>query len=222
MYRERLESLKSNYNMMIGERNRIIADNQKDELEIENLNNLLEITKQVLALLNTVSAEAREKAKNQLESIVTSALQYISEDDYEFKIEMLNRGKPSCEFYVVSQINGIESRQKPQDACGGGFVDIISTALRYTYLNAFKDPVINNAVLLDEPGKMVSELASVKFAEFVKFLGNSFNRQTIMVTHNDNLLNVADNTHLVDKISGASVICQRTQDDELEELLIGA
>ena len=58
---------------------------------------------------------------------------------------------------------------------------------------------MNATLFYDEPGKMISEQMSVKFAEYIKFLGSYYNRQTIMVTHNDNLSSVADKTFLVRK-----------------------
>ena len=207
-WKNKIDTVKSIYNKRVGARDIIIAENETLIKEKAKYELLVLRCAQVVELLSSVSAQAREKAKGQLETIVTTALQYVSEDNYEFRIEPLNGKKPGYEFYVVSTINGIESKQKPQDACGGGFVDIIATALRYAYLNAFSDPVIGNFMGLDEPGKMVSEMASVKFAEFVKHLGSSFNRQTILVTHNESLLNVADKMHIVDKINGASVVSQ--------------
>jgi chromosome segregation ATPase len=53
---------------------------------------------------------------------------------------------------------------------------------------------------------MISENASVKFAEFVKQLCDTFNRQTIMVTHNENLQAVADKTNVVILQNDVSVV----------------
>ena len=46
---------------------------------------------------------------------------------------------------------------------------------------------------------MISEKMSVKFAEYIKFLGSHYDRQTIMVTHNDSLANTGDLTYYVSK-----------------------
>ena len=219
MYKQRLELVKANYNMALGEKKKIESDIKKDSIAITSMEIISLQETEVLNLLNLVSNQAREKAKVQLETVVTEALKYISDGDYEFQIDMLDRGKPQCEFYVVSHFNGVESKQRPQDACGGGFVDIISTALRYVYLNAFSSPIINNAAILDEPGKMISEIASVRFAEFIKFLGTSFDRQTIMITHNDSLLNIGDKNYVVNNVNGISHADDTVYDvDNLEAL----
>ena len=222
MYRQSLEQVKGRYNMRLGAKENILANIQKAEIENVKHTEAALLCAKTLELLNQVSVEAREKAKTHLEEIVTEALQFISGEDYEFKIEMLDRGKPSCDFFVESTINGVRSRQRPESAVGGGFVDIIATALRYAYLEIFSDPTIQNGVLfLDEPGKMVSELASIKFGQFIKFLGNNFDRQTIMITHNENLMGIAEKAFQVGQVDGISqltcVDAGTTEDVILEE-----
>ena len=174
--------------------------NLKNKIDnIDNLNITLEMIIQIFTQAATVS---RDNARKHFEKIITDALQFISQSkDYEFIIQELpGRAKASYEFYIKSTVNGVECIQKPEDANGGGFVDIISVAAKYAYLEIFNDPkIMNHTLLYDEPGKMISEQMSVKFAEYIKFLGAHYNRQTIMVTHNDNLSNVADKTFIVKK-----------------------
>lgn len=157
---------------------------------------------QVSALLTAAADTSRKNAKDHFEKIVTDALQFVTQNrDYEFVIQELpGRAKASYEFYIRSTVNGVTCLQKPEDANGGGFVDIISVAAKYAYLEIFNDPKIMSGTLLyDEPGKMISADMSIKFAEYLKFLGNHYNRQTIMITHNETLSNVADKTFVVKK-----------------------
>lgn len=166
-------------------------------LEDENL-----MLEQVIQIFTQAATVSRDNARKHFEKIVTDALQFITQSkDYEFIIqELTGRAKASYEFYVKSTVNGVECIQKPEDSNGGGFVDIISLAAKYAYLEIFNDPkIMNDSLLYDEPAKMVSEQMSVKLAEYIKFLGSHYNRQTIMVTHNDNLSNVADKTFIITK-----------------------
>jgi AAA15 family ATPase/GTPase len=111
---------------------------------------------------------------------------------------MNERSKASYEFFIKSTVNGQESLQSPKDANGGGFVDIISVAAKYAYLELFNDPKIQcGTVFLDEPGKMIDEQRSIKFAEYIKELGRNYNKQTIMITHNTSLKDIADQTYYV-------------------------
>lgn len=170
--------------------------------KISNLEDLNDNLSKVIIVLTQAATTSRDNAKKHFEEIITNALQFITQSkDYEFIIkELPNRSKASYEFYIKSTVNGIECIQKPEDANGGGFIDIINVALKYAYLEIFNDPKIMNGTLFyDEPGKMISEQMSIKFAEYIKFLGNHYNRQTIMITHNNNISNVADKTFTVHK-----------------------
>ena len=218
-YKTAIENATNHYNLMLGEKNSIEKDIKLINYTMVKAQVDVDLYQKVQHLLNVVSTEAREKAKGLLEQTVTSAINFVSPEAVSFEIEMTTlRGKPACEFYVVSTVNGELSRQKPEDSCGGGFVDIISTALRYAYVNIFSDPHIGNAIVLDEPGKMVSELAAVKFAEFTKSLGQSFDRQTIMVTHNDNLIGIADSVNMIVKTGDTSQIQQNISGGEYDQI----
>lgn len=191
---------------------------------LETMNQNLE---KVIIILTQAATTSRDNARAHFEKIITDALQFVSQSkDYEFVIkELTGRAKASYEFYIKSTVNGVECIQKPEDANGGGFVDIISVAAKYAYLEIFNDPKIMSGTLLyDEPGKMISEQMSIKFAEYIKFLGNHYGRQTIMVTHNDNLSNVADKTFVVRKNhNGISTATEQSvmtvSFDDMEDLL---
>lgn len=191
---------------------------------LETMNQNLE---KVIVILTQAATTSRDNARAHFEKIITDALQFVTQSkDYEFIIkELTGRAKASYEFYIKSTVNGIECIQKPEDANGGGFVDIISVAAKYAYREIFNDPkIMSDTLLYDEPGKMISEQMSVKFAEYIKFLGNHYGRQTIMITHNENLSNVADKTFVVRKDrNGISTATEQTaldiSFDDMEELL---
>jgi DNA repair ATPase RecN len=201
-FEENLKTLETN--VIIAKQNEAILKKDIATLQgkisaTETMNEELE---KVIVILTQAATTSRDNARAHFEKIITDALQFVSQSsDYEFVIkELTGRAKASYEFYIKSTVNGVECIQKPEDANGGGFVDIISVAAKYAYLEIFNDPKIMSGTLLyDEPGKMISEQMSVKFAEYIKFLGNHYGRQTIMVTHNDNLSNVADKTFVVRK-----------------------
>ena len=207
-YKIQMELLKNQYYRQLGAKEELERTINQALAEKQRLEATSGDSIQALELLSQVSKVARESAKQHLESIVTEALNYILGGNERFVIELgESGGKPTCEFYVETIVNGEVSRQKPEQACGGGVVDIISTTLRYAYLEIFHDPTIKNkTMILDEPGKMVSELASEKFADFIKYLGETFDKQTIMITHNDTLMTVADKTFHVSNVNGKTQV----------------
>lgn len=183
------------YNNLVTQIN-IICD------DITRIENSIKTQEELSAILIESAKVMRDKAKNHFEKIVTDALQFVSQDSTcKFVIEESTvRGKPAYEFYIETIVNGEVCRKKPEESCGGGFIDIISVTAKVAYLKIFNNPKIMNVCFqMDEPSKMVSEQMSVKFAEYIKFLGKQFGLQIIMITHNENIAVVADNTLVVTK-----------------------
>jgi len=218
IYRTRLNEGWSRYNMREGIKQNIQREHDAKLVAIANLDTGIDLKTKTSFLLQETAKDARSRAKVYLEQIVTDALQYVTGVAYTFEIELQElRGKPDATFYLVSTINGKPSRQDPKEECGGGLVDIIAATLRFAYLELFNDPAIKGSLGMDEPGKMISEAASVKFAEFVKQLCVSFGRQTIMVTHNDNLLAVADKAYVVVLHGDVSKVMAASQKTTIDE-----
>ena len=208
----RLADLENGYVSRTAIRDRIVQEINDYDFKIQGLTNENDILNKVILVLTESSNLARNTAKAHFEKIITEALQYVTQStDYEFVIQEVNdRSKASYEFFIKTNINGEESLQNPKDANGGGFVDIISVAAKYAYLELFNDPKIQcGTVFLDEPGKMIDEQRSIKFAEYIKELGSNYNKQTIMITHNTSLKDVADQTYYVSQ--NPSLISQVTE-----------
>jgi DNA repair ATPase RecN len=209
------------------EHNIVNTEITNTEVKINNLNNDIRYIQMAMSMLTEAGKISREQARIHFEKIITSALQFITQStDYQFIIDDLDRSKASYEFYIKSTVNGVECMQKPEDANGGGFIDIIALAAKYAYLEIFSDPkIMSGTLIFDEPGKMISEDMSIKFAEYIKFLGTQYNRQTIMITHNNNISNVADKSISVIKdnqgISHASdyIFTKEELSEELDAIL---
>lgn len=187
-FRDHYKSLKFKYDSI----NELMC---KYEKELNNLQKDIEICDKASVFITTISLEAKKMVIVILEDMVTEAIASISEGRYSFKIQIEETAKGNkCEFYIVEEVDSEISMQNPKEACGGGFIDIISTTLRYVYLNVFKNPSLNGPIILDEPAKMLSSDMSYSFGEFIKKLGEDFDRQTIIVTHNDDLGDISDNS----------------------------
>lgn len=200
---ENLNSKINDYNDIMGRIS--IMDNQISAIEAN-----IQLQEELSTILIDSAKIMRDKAKAHFEKIVTDALQFVSQDsNCKFVIEeSMVRGKPAYEFYIETIVNGEVCRKKPEESCGGGFIDIISVTAKVAYLKIFNNPKIMNVCFqMDEPGKMVSEQMSVKFAEYIKFLGKQFGLQIIMVTHNENISSIANDTFIVSKNrNGISVV----------------
>lgn len=145
-----------------------------------------------IELLDLASSEAKVSVIEFLESIVSDALNFVFNMPYSFRILIKEEGRPSCDFFLVETVDGVESLQSPEESCGGGILDVIATVLKVSYACLYKNPGIKGPIILDEPSKMLSEEASAKYAEFLKKLCQKYNKQVLMITHNNTILNIAD------------------------------
>lgn len=180
---------------------------EKIEKKLEDKEKYSEVLTQVSLLFQKTSEFAREQSKRQIEDTVTKCLQFIFETDIEFLIELSEaRSVPIAEFYVQSNYSeGYSIKTKPEIARGGGVVDIISLALRIAFLQQ-NQPILSGPLILDEPGKHVSNDYIFNLGEFLKQSSNVFNRQIIMVTHNPHLSQISDKTFQVKNKKGISEV----------------
>lgn len=178
---------------------------QKSE-EMTEIKDIIDTLEQVRILLQRTSEYARKQIKQQIELLVTHCLQFVFGPNIEFSIELVEaRGRIEADFYVISTYGDYKVKTKPQDARGGGIVDVISLALRIAVIqstNLYKD----GPLILDEPVKHVSDEYIVNIAQFLKQISEVFHRQIIMVTHDHYLSEIADLAYNVELKDGHSVI----------------
>jgi len=204
--KSRLEEVKIHFYNQKGKRDQLLEQRSDLEKQLQKILNNIDVLDKVKVLLQKVSEYAREQSRIQIEALVTNCLQYIFDSSLEFKIEINEvRGRPEAEFYVISKYGGTEIKTKPQDARGGGIIDIISLAIRIAMLECSN---IDNKgpIILDEPAKHVSEDYINQVAEFLKQVTKMFNRQVIMVTHNRHLSEMADKWYRIEMNDGVSVV----------------
>lgn len=189
-----------------GKRNLLIEQIAELDSEISKKEKEEKKLEEVVILLQKVAEFARNQAKNQIEEIVTRCLQYILENDSSFFIDFSeSRNLPIAQFYTVSQFSDYIVKTKPENSKGGGVIDIISLALRIAFLELF-EPKIQGPLLLDEPGKHISSDYVYNFGEFIRECSLLFDRQIIMITHNDYLSQICDVSFNVEIKNGISYV----------------
>lgn len=198
-----IEKTEKNINIQIGRKEIIQKNYDKILSDIDALKKEYDILNQVEILLNLSSEYGREQAKKQIESIVSSCLSFIFETDVEFIIELTEGKISGADFYVVSNYDGYSIKTQPETARGGGVVDIVSLALRIAMLEIYK-PKLEGPLILDEPGKHVSEDYIFNLGEFLRKTTTMFQRQIIMVTHNNYLSQICDKSFLVEQRNSIS------------------
>ena len=144
-----------------------------------------------IEVLNLVQKATRDVIKNTFESLVSYALKAIYQEDYRFQLEFGNRGNlGELNFKLKSPQN--KDFLPIEDCTAGGSLDIISLALRFVLLQVFR-PKFEGPVILDEPCKQLSKNFAQSEFNFYNFISNKTNRQIILITHNEKLIELATN-----------------------------
>lgn len=204
---QKLEQINSKLNIEKGKLQVISQNFENTKKELDKEIKYEDLLTKVILLFQKTATYAREQSKRQIEDLVTRCLQFIFETDIEFLIELSEkRSVPNAEFYVRSNYDeGYSIITKPELERGGGVVDIISIALRIAFIQLHK-PVLQGPIILDEPGKHVSEDYIFNLGDFLSKSSSLFKRQTIMVTHNAHLAQICDKSYSVDIKNGVSCV----------------
>lgn len=201
-----VNGLKSFVSKEKGKKEKLVEQLNQFEIEAKELHDKIVLLEKVVILFQKTSKFAREQAKSQIESLVTKCLQFIFDSDVEFLIEIDElRNKANAEFYVINENDSLTIKTKPELSRGGGVVDIVSLALRIAFLEIHK-PIIQGPLILDEPAKHVSEDYIYNVGDFLKQTSGMFNRQIIIVTHNNHLAALSDNSYRVDLTGSRSIV----------------
>lgn len=209
MYRTRLQTLEKKLATRQAEYNLIEQDKLAEEAKMLKLKSDKEAMELVTSLLVTTADSARDAGRLRLEKVVTKALQYVFGPEFTFEIELgESGGKPVANFFVVTPdpVSGENIRNEPQSSRGGGINDIVAIALQVGVLVVYNEPKIQGPIILDEPGKHVSEDYVVRLGEFLDFISRTFNRQITLVTHQPHLAATAGKCFISQMVSGKTVI----------------
>lgn len=202
------KKLESFHNMLMKESIR------KEELEKRLLAKIEECTKlekvnevltKTLRLLEQCNILSRDFVKTEVEQLVTQGLRGIFDDTaIQFNINFVTKRNQVEAEFTLSRV-GDESNIQGDILYtrGGGLADIISISLRIIIMQMMK---IKGPLILDEPGKFISAQYISAFGKFLTDVSKTFDRQIIMITHNERLEAFADNVIEVSQTNGVSKV----------------
>lgn len=201
-----LAVLKEQYQRAAGQLALLEKQKSEKEAALARAREDIATWEQVQILFTKTSEYAREQLKTRIEETVTAALLAVFGEGYEFKVNVRQvGGQPAAEWQVVSRYGDAEVAAGPEDARGGGIVDIVSLALRLSLLELAR-PKPGGPVILDEPAKMLDKERLPNVAEFLKQYAARTGRQIIFVSHFEQLTEVADKSYFVTQKSGISEV----------------
>lgn len=161
------------------------------EKKLKELKSLVQTNKKAIELLTLVQKATKELVQNSFEEIVSNALQFIHQDsNYKFELDFDKRGNLSTLNFNIKTPDMQESHDI-LNTRGGGTADIVSLALRLVLLEVSKT---HGFVLIDEGFKHLDNTDTEKKAmEFLKEVQKNSNRQIILITHKDSIVEEVEN-----------------------------
>lgn len=159
------------------------------------------LTVRARLLLEQYSEIEQEQLKLKVEALVTRGLQTIFGSDYTFGITMKVLRKQAAMEFTISE--GATERD-PMDSHGGGLVNVIALVLRLTIVAL--TPGLSRTVVLDEPFAQLSQGYIDGMGRFIRELVDATDIQMIIVSHEGEIADVADNAYRLFKDDGVLMI----------------
>lgn len=195
------EDVKEIYDSLFAEKAMLLRDKKKIQWKTKEARKKIASHIEARDLLNKSIKIIHENFKFQIEKTITESVQRIFNRDLVFELKYEEK-RNRIESIIVIKENGMELN--PEDDLGGSIIDIISFTFRII-LWSMSSPKTRNTFILDEPFKWTGKLVAI-VGQIIKELSKTLNFQVIMVTHDDELIEIADKIFKIDHINGKSVV----------------
>lgn len=161
---------------------------------------LLEATLEAQVLIQTTAKETQEQVRYHIQDVVQSALDAVFPMVYDFRVSFeIKRGRTEAQLKLVKDGEEMDA----MSSTGGGVVDILAFALR---LASWTLSQTDNLIILDEPFKFVSANLRPLCADILRELSKKLELQIMMVTHDEELVSVADRVFEIDQKNRQSFV----------------
>lgn len=175
--------------------------------KVEESKNYIELYEKTVLLLQHAISYARQQSKVLIEKIVTECLRYVFKTNIRFIIkDEITKKTAGMEFYVTDENGNVDNLTKPEDSRGGGIVDVVSLGLRLSISQILTSNDIYGPIILDEPAKYVSNDYISNVGLYLKDFASFYDRQIIMVTHDNYLSEIGNAVFSVEQSNGLSSV----------------
>ena len=156
-------------------------------------------------VLTEVATLTQKRFKEKVETLVTMAIRSVFDRPFQFLLEFeRKRNKMECRPEIKELVDGKSRTFDPSEDMGGGIVDIISFALRVV-LWSLENPRSRSVIVLDEPMKNLGKLVSLA-GQVLKEISHRLNFQLLIVTHEEELIEIADRAYYVKHDGNKSIV----------------
>jgi DNA repair exonuclease SbcCD ATPase subunit len=148
---------------------------------------ILDFEKSRIAI-NKYAKKSQKETKKQIEYLVTLAIRSIFDREFTFKLDFQEKANKVYAIPIV--IDGKDEFTNLKEDLGGSMVDIISLAFKIV-LWSMEVPRKRPLFIIDEPFRFTGRLVK-KAGYMLKYLSKELGFQVIMVSHDDELIDICD------------------------------
>jgi len=138
--------------------------------------------------INKYAKISQKETKKQIEYLVTLAIRSIFDREFTFKLDF--KEKANKVYAVPIVIDGKDEFTNLKEDLGGSMVDIISLAFKIV-LWSMEVPRKRPLFIIDEPFRFTGRLVK-KAGYMLKYLSKELGFQVVMVSHDEELIDICD------------------------------
>jgi DNA repair exonuclease SbcCD ATPase subunit len=193
------EDIKNRYDRLFAKKASLLIEERKLTRKIRKTRRKIKDHIDARNLLNKAIEIIHKKFKNRIEATVTRSIRQIFNRDLSFEL-VYKVKRNEIESRIIVKENGEEL--DPKDDLGGSIIDIISFTFRIILWH-MSSPKTRNVFILDEPFKWTGKLISLT-GMIMKELSKKLRFQVILITHDDDLIEIADKVFKIEHVKGKS------------------
>ena len=199
-----LKQIEQNLYQAIGKRKEIESNLSQKKILLNECILLSPFLDTTQALIQETARETQEQLRFHLEDIIQTGLETCFPETYNAYVNFENkRGKTECDIFLKNR-NG--KRVDPLDSNGGGLVDLVSFSLRIAcWVISSSAPVL----FFDEPFKWMDVGLKPVAGELFRSLIKKLDIQVLMVTHDEEMKEIADKIFEVKLNNNKSIVKEK-------------
>ena len=198
-----LSQLQDQISRMAGQRDHIQTELDAATARADHLSTEAKDLERALEIIQVVAKITQQELEIHVSELVTLALDAVFPRPYKMVLQFQSRRNRSEADLLLEDEDG--NKVNPMDAVGGGVVDVAAFALRIA-LWSLKQPRPSNTIILDEPMRFLSRDLQSRASMMIKEISQKLGIQFLIISHEENLLEAADNTITVENRRGVSLI----------------
>lgn len=203
--------MESDAKLILMHYNNLVIQLDKNKKMYSSMHDDLILLANVKQLLMDFSENTRDVIKHKLESLVNSALKCIFVDkEVIFKIQ-INRTKKIIFYDMYVETDGTITPLF--DAKGGGILDVVTMALRISFVRMFSAN-LRQTIILDEPFKNLDNERLRLAMEWLSQISKELTMQFMIVTHEEAIMDKSEKLFLFKLLNGETKVNGETTHDQ--------